>query len=96
MALPFLISSILIPFIGVSVDKCGKRAYLLIFAALLGVLTYILFIITNPIFPLILLGIVILIIGFTYAIFACVLWPSLSLVIPKEITVNVYSYIYRE
>jgi MFS family permease len=78
MALPFFISSILIPFIGISVDKFGKRGILLIFSAFLGVLTYILFIVSNPIIPLVLLG-------FTYSIFASVLWPALTLIVPKNI-----------
>ncbi len=78
MALPFFISSLLVPFIGISVDKFGKRGYLLIFSAFLGVLTYILFILTSPIIPLVLLG-------FTYSIFASVLWPALTLIVPKQI-----------
>jgi MFS family permease len=40
--------------------------------------TYIMFIFLSPILPLIMLG-------FTYSIFASVVWPSLSLVVPKEI-----------
>jgi MFS family permease len=78
MALPFFISSLLVPFIGIAVDKFGMRGKLLIFSAFLGVLTYILFIFATPIFPLILLG-------FTYAIFASVFWPALTLVVPKNI-----------
>jgi MFS family permease len=78
MALPFFISSLLIPFIGIAVDKFGRRGYLLIFSALLGIVTYVLFIFTTPIIPLILLG-------FTYAIFASVFWPALTLLVPKNI-----------
>ena len=78
MALPFFISSLLVPFIGMAVDKFGKRGNLLIFSAFLGVITYILFMATSPILPLILLGI-------TYSIFASVLWPALTLIVPKNI-----------
>lgn len=78
MALPFFISSLLVPFIGIAVDKFGKRGYLLIFSAFIGVITYILFLVSNPIMPLILLGI-------TYSIFASVLWPALTLIVPKNI-----------
>lgn len=78
MALPFFISSLLIPFIGIAVDKFGKRGRLLIFSSFLGIITYILFVLATPIFPLILLG-------FTYAIFASVFWPALTLVVPKNI-----------
>ena len=78
MALPFFISSLLVPFLGLFVDKFGKRGHLLIFSAFLGIITYILFIFITPIFPLILLG-------FTYAIFASVFWPAITLVVPKNI-----------
>jgi MFS-type transporter involved in bile tolerance (Atg22 family) len=56
MALPFFISSLIIPFIGMSVDRFGKRGYLLIFSSFLGILTYILFIFSSPVLPLVLLG----------------------------------------
>jgi MFS family permease len=78
MALPFFISSLLVPFIGITVDKMGRRGILMISAALLGVLTYVMFICVSPIYPLITLGL-------TYSIFASVLWPSLTLVVPKDI-----------
>jgi len=59
MALPFLISSFIIPIFGVIIDKYGKRGSLLILSGFIGILTFILFIFISPIIPLILLGIII-------------------------------------
>jgi hypothetical protein len=56
MALPFLISSLIVPFLGFLIDKIGKRGYLMMISSFLGILTYISFIVFNPIFPLITLG----------------------------------------
>ena len=83
MALPFLISSFLIPLIGLFVDKKGKRITALIFSAFIGILTYVLFICFDPIFPLITLGI-------AYSIFCAVIWPSFSMIIPKDFIVRFF------
>ena len=48
MAVPFLISSFLIPFIGMFIDKKGKRVKCLIAAAAIGIVTYIGFITLTP------------------------------------------------
>jgi len=81
MALPFLISSILIPLIGIIVDKKGKRAKALILSAFVGIITYMMFIFFDPIIPLITLGL-------SYSIFCSVIWPSFSMVIQKDFIVN--------
>ena len=81
MALPFLISSFLIPIVGLIVDKKGKRAKALIFASFIGFITYIMFIVFDPIIPLITLG-------FSYSIFCAVIWPSFSMVVPKDFIVK--------
>ena len=86
MALPFAISSVLIPLIGVYVDKYGQRIKLLIISYIIGTFTFILFILNEPIAPLILLGV-------TYSIIAAVSWPSLSLIVPKELIVIKRSFI---
>lgn len=83
MALPFLISSLLIPFIGFLIDKKGKRATALIFSAFIGILTYVLFIFFDPIFPLITLGL-------SYSIFCGVIWPSFSMIIPRDFIVRFF------
>jgi len=56
MAVPFLISSILVPLFGLFIDKLGKRGYIMIISGLLGVITYVFFILFNPILPLVTLG----------------------------------------
>jgi MFS-type transporter involved in bile tolerance (Atg22 family) len=58
MALPFLISSFLIPFVGMFIDKNGKRVKCLIAASGIGIVTYIMFITVTPLIPLISLGII--------------------------------------
>ena len=83
MALPFLISSLLIPIIGLLVDRKGKRAKALIFAAFIGILTYILFITIDPIIPLMTLGL-------AYSIFCAVIWPSFSIIVPKDFIVRFF------
>ena len=85
MALPFLISALLVPFLGFLVDRIGKRGHLMIISAVIGVITYILFIFVNPIVPLITLGKRIFnLIGFTYSLFVSVVWPSISLIVPED------------
>jgi MFS family permease len=81
MTLQLITSVLFIPCIGYWVDVVGKRTKLLVTAASLGVVTYSLFILTYPTLPLILLGI-------TYSLFATVIWPSLALVVKKEIIVK--------
>ena len=85
MALPFLISSLLIPLIGLLVDKKGKRASALILAAFVGIITYVMFIFLDPIIPLISLGL-------AYSIFCAVIWPSFSLIVPKDLIVRFFSF----
>jgi hypothetical protein len=86
MALPFLISSCLIPLIGLFIDKKGKRVKALILSAFIGILTYIMFITLDPIFPLITLG-------FAFSIFCAVIWPSFSMIIPKDFIVRFFNII---
>lgn len=87
MALPFLISSFLIPLIGIIVDKKGKRAKALIFASFIGVITYIMFISFDPIIPLITLGL-------SYSIFCAVVWPAFSMIIQKEYIVKLFKKLF--
>jgi len=78
LILQFISSTVFIPFIGLFVDKIGQRSNLLILASTLGIATYSLFILTYPTLPLILLG-------FTYSLFATVIWPSFALIVPNDI-----------
>lgn len=85
MAVPFLIASILVPLFGLFIDKLGKRAYIMIISGLLGIITYVFFILFNPILPLVTLGnIKNNLIGFTYSLFVSVFWPSISLIVPQD------------
>lgn len=83
MALPFLISSLLIPLIGLLVDKKGKRVKALIFSSIVGILTYVLFITMDPLLPLFTLGL-------SYSIFCAIIWPSFSIIIPKDLIVRFF------
>ena len=56
MALPFLVSALFVPFLGLLVDRIGKRGHFMIISAVLGIITYVLFIFLNPILPLVTLG----------------------------------------
>ena len=85
MALPFLISSLLIPIIGLLVDRKGRRVTALIISAFIGILTYVLFITVDPIFPLMTLGL-------SYSIFCAVIWPSFAMIIPKDLIVRFFSF----
>lgn len=82
MGLPFLISSFLIPLLGLVIDKYGHRANTILISAVCGLITFILFLFINPIVPLILLGV-------TYSLFASIFWPSITLVVPKELLVTI-------
>jgi MFS family permease len=85
MALPFLISAFVVPFLGFLVDRIGKRGHLMIISAVIGVITYILFIFANPIVALVTLGNSIFnLIGFTYSLFVSVVWPSINLIVPED------------
>ena len=86
MSVPFIIAIFLVPLLGTNIfiagyfiDRFGKRAYLLIFASFLSVITYTLFYLINPIVPVIINGI-------SYSIFAGVIWSSISFVIKPELT----------
>jgi hypothetical protein len=72
--------------IGLFIDKKGKRIKALILSGFIGIITYIMFITLDPIFPLITLG-------FAFSIFAAVIWPSFSMIIPKDFIVRFFHFI---
>lgn len=78
MALPFLISGITVPFIGLWIDSYGKRAKLMIFSSFLVTSAFVLFLVTDPIFGLILFGI-------SYSLFASIVWPAITIVINSKL-----------
>lgn len=78
MGVPFLICSILVPIIGLLIDKYGKRGYALSMSASLAFLSFVLFLNINPIYGLFVFGI-------SFSLFAAVIWPSLALVVPQSL-----------
>lgn len=80
MSVPFFISAILVPFFGVFIDKFGNRAYLSFVSALFSLFSFGLFYSASPIYAIILLGV-------TYSLFASVIWPAISLVVPNKYVV---------
>lgn len=77
MSIPFFISAFMVPLYGSLIDKFGQRAYLSLLASFLGLFSFILFFNFTPIAGLIVLG-------FTYSMFASVIWPAISLVVKKN------------
>ena len=84
MGTPFLVGAILVPLLGAFVDKYGYRAEMVLSSGFFLLFSFILFIFMKPYFPLMLLG-------FGYSIFACVLWPAISITI-KDKNIVGFSY----
>ena len=79
MGTPFLMGAIFVPLLGAFVDKYGYRAELLLSSGLFLILSFISFNLMQPYIPLIFLGC-------GYTIFACVLWPAISIAIKDKNT----------
>ena len=80
MSVPFFISAILVPFFGMFIDKFGNRAYLSFVSSVFCLLSFGFFYTSTPIYAIILIGV-------TYSLFASVIWPAISLVVPNKIVV---------
>ena len=74
MGMPFIMGAFFVPILGSVVDKFGYRAELVFSSGFFVLVSFILFNFFKPYFPLILLG-------FGYSIFACVLWPSIPIAV---------------
>ena len=74
MGLPFIMGAIFVPILGFVVDKWGFRTELVFSSGFFLIISFILFNFIKPYFPLVLLG-------FGYSIFACVLWPSIPIAV---------------
>ena len=74
MGLPFIMGAIFVPILGFVVDKWGFRTELVFSSGFFLIISFILFNFIKPYFPLVLLG-------FGYSIFACVLWPSIPITV---------------
>lgn len=81
MSIPYMISAVASPFLGLVVDSFGCRAIVATFAPLFLVLVHCLFAFSSvtPIVPLVGQGI-------AYTAFASVLWPSIPIVVPEKLT----------
>ena len=77
MGMPFIMGAFFVPILGYLVDKWGFRVELVFSSGFFLITAFILFNLMNPYFPLILLG-------FGYSIFACVLWPSISIALEDK------------
>lgn len=79
MSIPYLISASISPFLGLLVDRIGRRAMLIFFAPVALVVAHLLLAVTsvNPFIPLTLLGV-------AYSFFAAVLWPAIPLVVEEH------------
>ena len=74
MGMPFLMGAIFVPLLGVFVDKYGYRPEMVLSSGFFVLISFILFNFIEPYFPIVLLG-------FGYSIFACVLWPAISIAV---------------
>ena len=77
MGMPFIMGAFFVPILGYLVDKWGFRVELVFSSGFFLITSFILFNLMKPYFPLILLG-------FGYSIFACVLWPSISIALEDK------------
>ena len=77
MGIPFIIGAFFVPILGFFVDKKGYRSELVFLSGFFVIISFILFNFIKPYFPLILLG-------FGYSIFACVLWPSITIALENK------------
>ena len=77
MGTPFLMGAIFVPLLGGFIDKYGYRPEMVLSSGFFLLLSFILFNLIQPYFPILLLG-------FGYSIFACVLWPAISIAVPHK------------
>ena len=80
MGMPFLMGAIFVPILGGFIDKYGYRPEMVLSSGFFLLISFSLFNMIQPYFPILLLG-------FGYSIFACVLWPAISIaVVDKSIS----------
>ncbi|RLN97133.1 hypothetical protein BBJ28_00015156, partial [Nothophytophthora sp. Chile5] len=79
MSIPYLISAIISPFLGLLVDRIGLRAFFLLLAPVTLVVAHTMLAISTltPFVPLALLGV-------AYSVYAAVLWPACPLVVEEH------------
>eukprot|EP01017_Pseudomicrothorax_dubius_P025115 TRINITY_DN2680_c0_g3_i1.p1 TRINITY_DN2680_c0_g3~~TRINITY_DN2680_c0_g3_i1.p1 ORF type:complete len:481 (-),score=131.68 TRINITY_DN2680_c0_g3_i1:93-1535(-) len=77
MSIPFIISAVLFPFVGLLVDKFGRRVNLLLQAGILLLATHISFMFFYPAVPLIFLGL-------SYSLFGAIVWPTVAYIVQES------------
>lgn len=77
---PYIISMVLVPFIGIAIDYTKRNVLWCLLANFLTGLAFVLMLVTKSVDPWV--SIVILSIGF--AILACALWPMVSFLVPQR------------
>ncbi|RLN96444.1 hypothetical protein BBJ28_00015897 [Nothophytophthora sp. Chile5] len=79
MSIPYLISAIISPFLGLLVDRIGLRAFFLLLAPVTLVVAHTMLAASTltPFVPLTLLGV-------AYSVYAAVLWPACPLVVEEH------------
>eukprot|EP01017_Pseudomicrothorax_dubius_P038625 TRINITY_DN581_c0_g2_i5.p1 TRINITY_DN581_c0_g2~~TRINITY_DN581_c0_g2_i5.p1 ORF type:complete len:444 (-),score=38.55 TRINITY_DN581_c0_g2_i5:359-1690(-) len=77
LALQSFIGMVLTPLFGCFIDRYGKRVILLGLALIVLLACLLLFIVTHPIFPMILFGL-------TTSIFSATLWPTVNLIVKDK------------
>lgn len=88
MSIPYTISACLSPLLGRLVDTVGRRAWITMAASVLLVLVHASLALTSIPPGLALVGQ-----GLAYAFYASVLWPSVTLVVPKHLTGQAFGII---
>jgi MFS family permease len=84
MGMPFLMGAIFVPILGGFIDKYGYRPEMVLSSGFFLLISFTLFNIIQPYFPILLLG-------FGYSIFACVLWPAISIAVVDK-TISGFGY----
>eukprot|EP00742_Colponemidia_sp_Colp-10_P008520 GILJ01009232.1.p1 GENE.GILJ01009232.1~~GILJ01009232.1.p1 ORF type:complete len:436 (-),score=60.05 GILJ01009232.1:46-1353(-) len=86
MGIPFIISAVASPFLGVFIDRYGGRAILIWCAAVLVFFVHLMLIFLSPVLPLVCLGV-------SYSIFAAAVWPSIAYVVPAATMGTAYGLV---
>ena len=84
MGTPFLMGAFFVPLLGAFADKYGYRAEMVLSSGFFLLFSFILFFFMKPYIPIMLLG-------FGYSIFACVLWPAISIAVKDK---NIVGFAY--
>jgi len=86
LSIPLIISALLFPVFGFTVDKFGRRLHFLLLAASLLITSYCLFLTTSSEAPLVVLGL-------SYAIFGAICWSALALLVPQKIIGTIFGLV---